>query len=74
MSVYCHGLPYCTILSQLEHVWDEMEHHLRNLQSQPATFAEMRPALDMIWNDIPQASFNILLSFVKTCIDVNGGQ
>ena len=51
-----------------------MEHRLRNLQSQPATFAEMHTALDMIWNDIPQASFNILLSFAKTCIDVNGGQ
>jgi hypothetical protein len=38
-----------------------MERRLLNLPSQSATLAEIGPALDRIWNDIPQASFNTLV-------------
>jgi hypothetical protein len=60
-----------------EFVKDEMERRLLNLPSQSATLAEIGPALDRIWNDIPQASFNTLVSLMKHCfqavVNTNAG-
>ena len=60
-----------------EFVKDEMERRLLNLSSQSATLAEIGPALDRIWNDIPQASFNTLVSLMKHCfqavVNTNAG-
>jgi hypothetical protein len=39
-----------------------MERRLRHLPNQPVTLAEMGLALIRIWNNIPQAFFNNLVS------------
>ena len=52
-------------LSPIEQVWDEMERRLRHLQNQPATLADMGPALIRIWNNIPEAFFNTLIRSMR---------
>lgn len=64
-------------LSPIEHLWDEMERRLRDLPNPPVTLQEVGPALVNIWNNIPQAFLdNLVSSMRRRCravIDANGG-
>ena len=64
-------------LSPIEHVWDEMESMLRRQPNQPTTLPQLAQALDQIWNNIPQATFNHYVGSMRRrcreCINANGG-
>ena len=64
-------------LSPIEHVWDEMKRKLRQLPNQPVTLAQLRQTLVNIWNGIPQAFFNRLISSMRrrcqACVNAGGG-
>lgn len=66
-------------LSLIEHVWDEMEHHLRNRPNSPLmlALAELGQELVQIWNNVPQAFLTNLIASMRrhrqSCIDANGG-
>ena len=64
-------------LSPIEHMWDEMERRLRRLANQPVTLDSLGQELTNIWNNIPQAFLNNLVSSMirrcQACINANGG-
>lgn len=64
-------------MSPIEHLWDEMERRLRHLPHPPVTLPEVGQSLINIWNTIPQAFLNNLVSSMRrrctACIDARGG-
>jgi hypothetical protein len=59
------------------HVWGVMLHRYQQLQPKPSNTAELRDALETIWNDLPQAAIQkAVLAFRKrlqACINAEGG-
>jgi hypothetical protein len=63
-------------LSALGYVWDVMGQRLLRLPDQPVTLANLGQVLTNIWNNIPQAFFNTLVTSMRhrcqVCLDANG--
>ena len=59
------------------HVWGAMLERYHKLQPKPKTIAELKAALQSIWDDMPQAPINkAIKNFtkrLKACVQANGG-
>ena len=69
--------PYSPDVSPIEHLWDELDRHVRRRRNVPQTLGQMRRALQEEWNNIPLAKINKLIdsmmSRVHSAIAVRGG-
>ena len=69
--------PYSPDVSPIEHLWDELDRHVRRRRNVPQTLGQMRQALQEEWNNIPLAKINKLIdsmmSRVHSAIAVRGG-
>lgn len=59
------------------HVWGAMLERYHKLQPKPKTIAELKAALQLIWDDMPQEPINKAVKDftkrLKACVQVNGG-
>ena len=64
-------------MNLIEHLWDLLDHQVRNCQQPPQTVAQLRQALVEEWRRIPQAVVtNLIRSMRRRCTEVlnnNGG-
>ena len=69
--------PYSPDVPPIEHLWDELDSHVRRRRNVPQTLGQMRQALQEEWNNIPLAKINKLIdsmmSRVHSAIAVRGG-
>ena len=49
-------------LNPIEHLWDNLDTRVRQLQNPPGNVNELHDALLEEWNNIPQAQINNLIS------------
>jgi transposase len=53
----------------IEHVWDALDRHVRQLVPVPANIQELHTAIEEEWDNIPQATINSLInSMWRRCI------
>lgn len=58
-------------LNPIEHVYDNLDQHVRRRPSPPSNVNELTQALIQEWNNIPQTEINTLVGFMRTrCLAV----
>ena len=57
--------PYSPDLTQIEHMWDELDRRVRKRGNPPATLAQLRNALIDEWNNIPMRTVNALVNSIQ---------
>ena len=59
------------------HVWGAMLEKYHNLRPKPKTIRELKVALELVWEDLPQEPINkAIKNFTKrlrTCVETGGG-
>lgn len=64
-------------LNPIEHLWDEIQRRLNDIQPRPTTAAQLTASFHRVWNAIPMAFINRLVhSMYRRCmavINANGG-
>lgn len=58
-------------LNPIEHVWDMLDRHVRNLPNPPQTLVQLENELTHAWNNLPQAAIhNLIHSMRRRCTAV----
>ena len=69
--------PISPDLDPIEHVWDMLDRHVRNLPNPPQNLLQLENELTHAWNNLPQAAIqNLIHSMRRRCapvINARGG-
>ena len=69
--------PYNPDLSQIEHLWDELDRRVRRRRNTPNTLGQLRTALLEGWENIPMRKINALVNSmqrsIRAVINARGG-
>ena len=72
-----HWPPYSPDLSPIEHLWDELDRHVRRRWNTPNTLGQLRTALLEEWENIPMRKINALVNSkqkrIRAVINARGG-
>ncbi|KAL0164003.1 hypothetical protein M9458_039756, partial [Cirrhinus mrigala] len=77
-NIPVHAWPaYLPDMSPIEHVWDALDRCIGQCVPVSANIQQLRTAIEEEWTNIPQATFNNLINFMRgRCValrEVNGG-
>ncbi len=68
---------YSLDMSPIEHVWDALDRRIRQRFPVPANIRQLRTAIEEEWTNIPQATINNLIKYMRRrCValrEANGG-
>ncbi len=53
------------IMSPIEHVWDTLDRRIRQRVPVPANIQQVRTAIEEEWTNIPQATINNLINYMR---------
>ncbi len=56
---------YSLDMSPIEHVWDALDRRIRQRVLVPANIQQLRTAIDEEWTNIPQATINNLIKYMR---------
>ena len=69
--------PYSPVLSPIEHLWDELDRHVRRRRNTPNTLGQFRTALLEEWENIPVRKIHALVNSmqrrIRAVINAGGG-
>jgi hypothetical protein len=52
-------------LNSIEHIWDELDHRVRQRPHKPITLQELHQALQEEWDNLPQAAISTVIASMK---------
>ena len=66
MSQFFHGMHTHSNMSPIEHVWDALDGRVRQHVPVPDNIQQLRTAIEVEWDNIPQATINSLINSMVT--------